>query len=342
MAYQSEAQTWQEMTETLQEVYEIQETNLPQQEYGGVGRRNVVVIRIQLAPGTRAVFGHPRNIVNAVGAGKAPFSGKTVVPVKEMDELNGEVSHGLVYAPEIGSNEFEFSFLGKNALRKAGGWLGRQLTRMPQLAQRVQRVKALIGGKPCPGCEKSFVRRIGQLVPRNVKFQFNRGANGGWNGNLNYTDGQGRDINLSGQGSGRNWGVNMQGQGANGQDFGGQFNNANGNWDGNFNYQDPRGNQVDVSGQGQAGQGFNVDGNANINGNYFDAGASYDGQNYGGHGIWSGKNGQFAGGAISGAPGQFQGQGAVRGPNFNANADVNYSREMESSVLGEVFYEMGM
>lgn len=343
MAYKSEAQTWQEMADTLQEVYELQEMNLPQNETGRYQRANAVVIRIQLAPARGAIIGNPQLIVGALGTAQAPFSGKTIVPVKEIDAMSGEVSQGLVYAPEIGSNELEFAFLGKNVLKKAGGWLVRQLTKMPQIAQRVQSVKAMVGGKPCPGYQKSFMQRVGRLLPKHVNFKFNRGEDGKWTGNLNYLDQAGRNVNIRGGGGRSRFNLDVDGQGANGQTFGGNFGYDQGQWSGDANYQGQNGNNLQFSGQGHAGQNLNVDGNANFGGNYFDASASHDGQNFGGHGIWSGPGGnQFAGGAIAGNADGFHGIGAYRSPNMQGNVGLNYQREHETSLLGEVFYEMDM
>lgn len=316
MNYQQEQQTWQEMLETLQEMHELQEAEMIQDETGVTQPVQAAVIRVRLTPGTAVIFGHPSRIVGALGKTQAPLTGRNIAPVKEINTLTGEVSHGVVYAPNMGSQEFEFSFLGKNALRKAGGWLGRQLTKLPQLAKRVQSIKALTSGKPCPGCERQFAQRIGSILPRKVNFQFNR------------TPGRGLNVNLSGVG-------------AQGQQFGGQFNNSNGNWNLSGNYQDTYGNQAQLSGQGSPGN-WSMDAGGNVNGHNFDAGASADGSNYAGHGMWQGPGGNhFAGGAVSGGGGQFQGAGAVNTPGMSANANVNWQQE-SGSMLGEIFNEMNL
>jgi len=343
MFYQQESQTWQEMTETLQEVQEMQEMEALNNETGNsIQRGNVVVIRIQLMPSNAPVFGHPKRILGAINTTKAPVTGKTIVPVREVNTLTGEVSNGMVYAPNVGSNEFEFSFLGPNALRKAGGWLSRQLTNMPKLAQRVQSIKALIPGKPCPGCERRFGQQVGKVVPRKFKVEFNRDPNGQWNAGLNYNDAQGRDIDFTGGGQGGNWNANLQGYGAQGQQYGANVNTNNSNWNFNGNYQDPNGNFVNASGQGRPGQmDANVDGT--LAGNNFGANAGFDGQAYNAYGYLQNDGGQNQyGAAIAGRNGQFQGAGMMRDPNRRVNANANWQEEMESSVLGEVFREIGI
>lgn len=347
MLHQQETQTWQEMMETLQEVQNIQELQSLNNEMGGnTHRGQVVVIRIQLMPSSGPVFGHPTKVLGAVNTSKSPVSGRTIVPVREVNTLTGELSQGIVYAPNVGSNEFEFSFLGRNALQKAGGWLGRQLTRMPQIAQRIRGVKALIGGgKPCPGCDQQFAKQVSGAVPAGRKFnlQIRRNPNGRWNAGINYQDAQGRDINLTGNGLGRDMNFALQGQGANGQAFNANFDRNNGNTAFDGNYQDPNGNNVTASAHHQAGQ-WDVNADGTIRGNNFGVEAAGDGSNYNGYGYLQNNGGQnFYGGAVSGGPGQFQGVGAIRTPNMTANANVNMmGQEMEASVLGEVFREAGL
>lgn len=339
MTYQQEAQTWQEMLETLQEVQEMQEFETINNETGEGRRANVVVIRIQLAPSGGPLIGHPGRIIGATGVTRGP-SGKSVVPIREVNELTGEVSNGLVVVPEIGSNELEFAFLGKNALRKAGGWLGRQITRLPQIAQRMRGLKALTGGAPCPGCERGFAQQVGRFAPRDLSIKFNRDPNGQWGLSGNYRDASGRMVNIR---AGRKQGkfkANLWGQGANGQTFDANLNRDGGDWRFGGHYRDLNGNVVNANGQAGA-NGFDVNADGNINNNTFNANAAWDGNSYSGHGYLQNQGGSY-GGAVSGNPDGFHAQGMVNTGNFNANADVNWQQEMEASVLGEVFREIGI
>ncbi len=343
MYYQQEAQTWQEMMETLQEVQQLQELQTPANETGSnIHRGKVVVIRIQLMPSNSPIFGHPKRIVGSLNTTNGPLTGKTIVPVREVNTLTGEVSNGLVYAPNVGSNEFEFSFLGSGALQKAGGWLSRQLTRMPKLAQRIQSIKALVPGKPCPGCERQFGQKLGKLLPRNVKFQFNRDPNGQWNAGLNFQNRQGQDVSIAGNGQGNVWNANLQGIGPNGQQYGANASNNNGQWGFNGNYQDANGNYVTANGQGMPGQ-WDASADGTIAGNNFGANAGADGQGYNGYGYVQNNGGQnLYGGAFAGGPNHFQGAAVAQNSHLNANASGNWQQEMESSILGEVFREIGL
>ena len=85
-----------------------------------------------------------------------------------------------------------------------------------------------------------------------------------------------------------------------------------------------------------------MDAGGSIGGHNFDAGASADGQNYGGHGMWQGPGAnQYAAAALSNNNGQFHGAGAINTPGMNANANVNWQQETDS-VLGEIFNEMNL
>jgi len=339
MTYQNEAQTWESMQETMQE---LQEMEILHNETGhSVSRTQAVVIRIQLLPSRGPIFGHPRRIAGATGITQAPLTGKTIVPVREVDAVTGEVSNGIVYAPEIGSNEFEFAFLGKNALKFAGNWLGKQITKMPKLAQRINGVKTLVGGKPCPGCERGFASKIGKLLPRKLNIGFNRDPNTRqWKLDANYQDQSGRDYNMVADGLGKKWQTNFTGHNADGSDVNLGINRDGRNWQGNGYYRDLRGNIVNADVQGSPGQ-FNADADGTVAGNNFGLNAAADGDNYNGYGYMQNNQG-YGGAAISGRPGQLQAQGAYISPNMNANANVNWNREMESSVLEEVFQEIGI
>jgi hypothetical protein len=331
MAYTQEFESWQEMQETLQEAYEIQQNELNEFESGfgsnpgHIYRTPAVVIRIQLAPHRRnPIFSHPRNIVGATGVKTAPISGKTVVPVQMKEMETGEIVNGHVYAPEIGAQEFEAAFLGPDALRKAGSWLKNQLTKMPQLAQRIRGIKALSNGKSCDNCDRQFAQQLKGIKPPGGPWnlQFRKNADGKWGANVQGVGAKGQKFNLDLAGGKGKFKADLQGTKADGTRFGGDLNVNKGQWNAQGGYQGADGTQFggdvnvnngqwNAQGGYQGADGTQLGGDVNVNNGQWDAQAGYQGAdgtdlNFDGQG----GNGNFNAGA-SGS-GQFG--------NFNAGA----------------------
>lgn len=348
MSNYNETQTWQEMQDTLQEVFELQAQHEISEELDGEvlpsRSGNAVVIRIYLTPaGHRPVLGSSKNVVGAVGKTIAPSTGKPVVAVKSVDAKTGEVGTGYVFSPQVGANEFEFSFLGPQALKKAGGWLSRQLQRMPKLAGRLSGVKALVNGKPCPECDRQFASQVSGAVPKRRAFnlQIRRDASGKFDAQLGFKGRRGRNFNLNAAGGGgTGFNANVQGTGAHGQTYGGNINAANGAWTGNANMQGPGGQYFNAQGSGGNGNlNLNLDGKGpgGVYGGSFDK----DPQGFSTDGFYQGQNGNSFGFAGAGNAGGFQGAGAFNTGNASGQANVNWQQELEASLLGELIQETG-